>query len=118
MPSLQGCRRRETATAEPIMDIADVCAATALQAHVVMPDEGRPPWEAFPDVWGRLWKAEVIWEGRVAMMRQASDASAWYDGGRTMRWQHRTPVWEGDAARGVGDHQRPRRVHTAEGRPR
>ena len=94
MPSLQGCRRRETATAEPIMDIADVCAATALQAHVVMPDEGRPPWEAFPDVWGRPWRAEVIWEGRVATMRQAPDAAAWYDGGLTMRPQRPAPVAE------------------------
>ena len=34
------------------MDIADVCEATALQAHVVIPDEGRPPWDAFPAVWG------------------------------------------------------------------
>ena len=118
MPSLQGCRRRETATAAPIMDIANVCVATALQAHVVMPDEGRPPWEAFSDVWGRPWRAEVIREGRVATMRQASDAAAWYDGGRTRRWQHRTPVWEVVAAYGVGDHQRPRRVHTAGGRPR
>jgi hypothetical protein len=115
------------------MDISDVCEATALKAHVVIHDAGRPTWNTFPDAWSSSWMAEAIREGRVATMRQASDEAAWYDGGRTMRpqrpapaaevreatrGQHRKPVWEGVAARGVGGHQRPRRVRTAGGRPR
>ena len=57
------------------------------KAHVAIPDEGAPPWDAFPAVWGTSWMVEAIQEGLVATTRQASWEAAWYDGGLTMRPQ-------------------------------
>ncbi len=69
------------------MDIYDVFEETALKAHVVIPDEGRPTWDAFPDEWGSPWMAEAIREGLVATIRQAPCEAAWYYGGLTIRPQ-------------------------------
>ena len=35
------------------MHIYDVFEETTLKAHVVIPDEGPPTWDAFPDAWGQ-----------------------------------------------------------------
>ena len=69
----------------------DVFEETALKAHVVIPDEGQPTWEAFPDAWGSPWMAEAIREGLVATIMQAPGEAAWYFGGLTIRPQQ-TPT--------------------------
>ena len=72
------------------MDIYDVFEDTALQTHVIIPDQGRPTWDAFPDAWGSPWMAEAIREGLVATIREAPDEAAWYYGGLTIRPQRTT----------------------------
>jgi hypothetical protein len=67
------------------MHIYDVFEATTLKAHVVIPDEGPPTWDASPDAWGSPWMAEAIQEGLVATIRQAPGEAAWYYGGLTVR---------------------------------
>ena len=59
------------------MDIYDVFADTALKAHVVIPDEGRPTWDTFPVEWGSPWMTDASREGLVATIRHAPCEAAW-----------------------------------------
>jgi hypothetical protein len=72
------------------MDIYDICEETEVKAHVAIPDEGQPTWDAFPDEWGNPWMAAAIREGLVAMIMQAPSKEAWYYGGLTIRPQSPT----------------------------
>jgi hypothetical protein len=67
------------------MDIYDICEETEVKAHVAIPDEGQPIWEAFPDEWGHPWMAAAIREGLVATIMQDPSKEAWYYGGLTIR---------------------------------
>jgi hypothetical protein len=69
------------------MDIYDVFEETELKAHLAIPDEGQPTWDAFPEAWGSPWMAEAIREGLVATIMEAPGEAAWYYGGLTIRPQ-------------------------------
>lgn len=73
------------------MRIYDVFEETALKAHLSIPEEGLPSWDAFPEAWGSQWMEEAIREGLVATIMQAPCEEAWYYGGLTIRPQ-RTAV--------------------------